>query len=129
MDFLSFLHAAKAVEQSGWSIKQYIKATNILFIIQHSKLFKYKKCMAIRIELSKYSSMNSLTAYDDEEGGGDTVVVGLNLIMSVQGVSNKQRPMGQKEAKQKAKNDSKFVDILNGPSDATRILEALERKN
>ena len=62
MEILYFLQRAKEVEESGWSIKKYIKATNILFIEQHTKPFKRKKCMVILVDLPKFS----LNPLDDD---------------------------------------------------------------
>ena len=127
-EFLAFLHAAKTVEQSGWSVEQYIEAANILFIAQHSKPFKHTKCMAVLVELPKYS-IDPLTPYDnvDQESGDENVVVMSNPIMSVQG-AGKKRPMGRKKAKRKAKDDSLSANTTS-KIDTGRMLAALERKN
>ena len=130
-EFLAFLHAAKTVEQSGWSIEQYIEAANILFIAQHSKPFKHRKCMAVLVELPKYS-IDPLTSYEDEddvdqESADENVVVRSNPIMSVQG-AGKKRPMGRKKAKRKAKDDSLSANTTS-KIDTGRMLAALERKN
>ena len=119
-EFLAFLHAAKTVEQSGWSVEQYIEAANILFIAQHSKPFKHRKCMAVLVELPKYS-IDPLTDEDQESGGDE------NPIMSVQG-AGKKRPMGRKKAKRKAKDDSLSANTTS-KIDTGRMLAALERKN
>ncbi|OEU06426.1 hypothetical protein FRACYDRAFT_254655 [Fragilariopsis cylindrus CCMP1102] len=98
---------------------------------QHSKPFKHRKCMAVLVELPKYS-IDPLTAYDDDdvdqESGDENVVVTSNPIMSVQG-AGKKRPMGRnKKAKRKAKDDSLSANTTS-KIDTGRMLAALERKN
>ena len=127
MKFLSFLQRAKEVKESGWSIEQYIEAANILFIEQHKKSFKRKKCMAILVDLPKYS-VDPITVINDEDvDDGGMVAGGSNPIMAVQG-SNKERPMGRKKAKKLDRNNPSN-GTSKGTSDATRMIDALERKN
>jgi len=123
MVFVSFLQKAKEINVSGWSIELYIEAANLLFIEQHEKSFKRKKCMAILVALPKYS-MDPITVVDenDEEDGG-MVVGGENPIMAVQG-ANKKRPMGRKKAKKMNRNSTP-----KSTSESSRMLDALEQKN
>ena len=119
MSFLDFLKKAKAVKQSGWSLEQYIEAVNILLIEQHNRSFKFKKCMAIMVDLPRYSIDPIIDDKKVEDGG--MVVGGSNPMMSVQR-ANKERPMGTKKAKRLDHNNTS-----KGTSEASRMLDALQK--
>ena len=87
--FLFFFKKAKAVKQSGWSIEQYIEAANILFIEQHERSFKFKKCMAILVDLPRYSIDPIVD--DKKVEDGHMVVGGTNPIMAILRCDTKQQ--------------------------------------
>ena len=89
---MTFLTAAKSIYQSRWGDMDHINAADLLWIEQHNKSFKHKKCMEVLCVLPKYSMDPPVAG--SEVGDKESL---LNHMIPVQG-STRERPMGRTKA-------------------------------
>ena len=99
LKFVKFLAASKSTYQSGWGDMDYINATDLLWIEQHNKSFKHKKCMEVLCVLPKYSMDPPATG--SEIGEEDALS---NPMIPVQ-ESTRERPMGRTKVKKQLKSE------------------------
>ena len=120
--FVKFLTASKSTYQSGWGDMDYINAADLLWIDQHNKSFKHKKCMEVLCVLPKYSMDPPVSG---TEVGEEEALS--NPIIPVQG-STRERPMGRTKAKKRLKSELRKKSPAS-PSERMRMVAALEKKN